>query len=215
MSGTDPRTDGGAAPAAPSKAGLGKGLTLAIVAVVLVGLAAALYVMGGAAFKPSASASLQKLATGPMAKLHPTPAAPPPSAPFTDAEGRKLTLADLKGQVLVVNLWATWCAPCVKEMPTLAALQKAYDGKGVKVVAISIDAPKDADKAKAFIAGHAPLAFYQDSTLELPFAFKPPAQGFPTTILFDKAGVERARVTGDADWSSAEAKAVVDQLLAS
>jgi thiol-disulfide isomerase/thioredoxin len=100
-------------------------------------------------------------------------------------------------------------------MPTLAALQKAYEGKGVKVVAISIDAPKDADKAKAFIAGHAPLAFYQDATLELPFAFTPPAQGFPTTILFDKSGVERARVTGDADWSTPEAKAVVDKLLES
>jgi thiol-disulfide isomerase/thioredoxin len=214
MSGTDPR-DGGTAPAAPSKAGSGKGLTLAIVAVVVVGLAAALYVIGGAAFKPSGQPSLQKLATGAMAKLHQTPPAPPPAAPFTDAEGRKLTLSDLKGQVLVVNLWATWCAPCVKEMPTLAALQKAYEGKGVKVVAISIDAPKDADKAKAFIAGHAPLAFYQDATLELPFAFTPPAQGFPTTILFDKSGVERARVTGDADWSTPEAKAVVDKLLES
>lgn len=195
--------------------GLGRGLALAIVAAVLVGGAGALYVMAGASFKPASTTALQPLAKGAMAKLQDITPAPPPAATFVDASGKVMRISDLKGQVLVVNLWATWCGPCVKEMPTLAALQKAYEGKPVKVVAISIDAAKDTDKAKAFIAGHAPLAFYQDSTLELPFAFKPPAPGFPTTILFDKAGQERGRLSGDADWSTPEARAVIDRLLAS
>ncbi|OYX31942.1 MAG: hypothetical protein B7Y99_09425 [Caulobacterales bacterium 32-69-10] len=198
-----------------SNKGVGRGLTLAIVAAVLVGGAAVLYVMAGAAFKPASSTGMKAVATGAMAKLQETTPTPPPPATFVDAEGKTLRISDLKGEVLVVNLWATWCGPCVKEMPTLAALQKAYEGKPVKVVAISIDAAKDTDKAKAFIATHAPLAFYQDSTLEIPFAFKPPAPGFPTTILFDKAGQERARLSGDADWSTPEARAVIDRLLAS
>ncbi|HTI68214.1 MAG TPA: TlpA disulfide reductase family protein [Caulobacteraceae bacterium] len=196
-----------------SKRGLGRSLTLAIVAAVLVGGAAVLYVMGGAAFKPASSTALRPLAKGAMAKLQETPPTPPPGATFVDGAGKTLRISDLKGQVLVVNLWATWCGPCVKEMPTLAALQKTYEGKPVKVVAISIDTAKDTDKAKAFIARHAPLAFYQDASLELPFAFKPPAPGFPTTVLFDRLGQERGRVSGDTDWSTPEARAVVDRLL--
>jgi thiol-disulfide isomerase/thioredoxin len=149
-----------------------------------------------------------------MAKLQvlAEPKAPPPKG-FVDAQGKTVHLADFKGEVLVVNLWATWCAPCVKEMPTLAALQKAYEGKPVKVVAISIDSKGEAEKARAFIATHAPLGFYQDSSMEVPFAFAPPVQGFPTTILYDKSGMERARLSSEADWSSPDAKALVDQLL--
>lgn len=198
-----------------SKKGLGRGLTLAIVGAVVVAGAAVLYVIGGAAFKPASTAGFKPLAVGAMAKLQETTPKPPPAAGFVDADGKTVRIADLKGQVLVVNMWATWCAPCVKEMPTLAALQKAYEGQPVKVVVISIDDAKDSDKAKAFIASHAPLVFYQDASLELPFAFTPPAPGFPTTILFDKAGQERARLSGDADWSTPEAKAVIDHLLAS
>ena len=114
---------------------------------------------------------------------------------------------------MLVNLWATWCAPCVKEMPTLAALQKRYADKGVTVVAVSIDLAKDSDKAKAFIARNAPLGFYQDAALALPFAFHPSAQGYPSTIFYGRDGVERARMVGEADWSSPEADAVVDKLI--
>jgi thiol-disulfide isomerase/thioredoxin len=99
-------------------------------------------------------------------------------------------------------------------MPTLAKLAEAYAGKPVEVAAISIDSASATDQAKAFIAEHKPLAFYQDAKMALPFAFAPPAQGFPTTILYDKSGMERARVIGEADWSSGEAKAVIDRLLA-
>lgn len=212
MSGNDLR-DGESPASKPARAGVGRGLKLAIAAVLVVGAAWALYVIAGSALKPAGAPTLQSLAKGAMEKLQVVEPKPPPAKGFVDANGEGVRIADLKGQVLVVNLWATWCAPCVKEMPTLAALQKAYEGKPVKVVAISIDTKGETEKAKAFIASHAPLAFYQDASMELPFAYTPPAQGFPTTILYDKSGMERARVSGDADWSSPEAKAVIDQLL--
>jgi thiol-disulfide isomerase/thioredoxin len=190
-------------------------LTLAIAAAVLIGAAAVLYVIGGSAFKPGGGSSMAALAVGPMKKLVGVSPAPPPAIPFQDASGKSVTLADFKGQVLVVNLWATWCAPCVAEMPTLAALQRAYAGKPVKVVAVSIDDAASTAKARAFIAGHAPLAFYQDADLKLPFAFTPPAAEFPSTIVYDREGMQRARMTGGADWASPQAKAVIDKLLGS
>ncbi len=197
-----------------STKGLGRGLTLAIVGAVVVAGAAVLYVMAGAAFKPASSDALRPLAKGPMAKLYDSRPAPPPAAGFVDAEGKTVRIADLKGEVLVVNLWATWCAPCVKEMPTLAALQKAYEGQPVKVLAISIDKEDQTAAAKAFMAQNAPLGFYQEASLMLPYSFDPYVQGFPTTVLYDKSGQERARLVGEADWSTDEAKAVIDHLLA-
>jgi thiol-disulfide isomerase/thioredoxin len=116
--------------------------------------------------------------------------------------------------VVVVNLWATWCAPCVKEMPTLAKLQEAYAGKPVKVMAISLDKGQpDIDKARAFIADKAPLVFYHGD-YGLAFSVDPPTEGLPTTLIYDRSGHERARLTGGADWSTPEARAVLDRVLA-
>jgi thiol-disulfide isomerase/thioredoxin len=155
---------------------------------------------------------LKSMATGGMSKMAvlQTPA-DPPSGPFTGPDGKPLTVADLKGKVVVLNLWATWCAPCRKEMPTLAQLQAAYAGKPVVVVALSTDGDADLAKARAFIEGNKPLSFYHVST-DWAFKLNPPAQGFPTTLIFDKSGHERARVVGEADWGSADAHKVVDAL---
>lgn len=184
-------------------------------AALIVGVAGVVYVTRGSLSKPGpAKTELASLKTGGMEKLElvSTPK-PPPAASFVDGAGKAVTLADFKGKVVVVNLWATWCAPCKKEMPTLAKLAGDYAGKPVEVAAVSVDSASATAAAKQFIAEHKPLAFYQDAKLALPFAFSPPAQGFPTTILYDKAGMERARVIGEADWSSPEAKKVIDALL--
>ncbi len=130
-----------------------------------------------------------------------------------DGAGKPVKLSDFKGHAVVLNLWATWCAPCVKEMPTLAALQTAYAGKGLKVVALSADSPFAKDKAKAFIVAHPPLDFYQDPQLAVPSAITPHIEGFPTTLLYDKAGQLKGILQGDADWASPDAKAVVDKLI--
>ncbi len=175
-------------------------------------MAAVVYVIGGCSFKPASD--LKGLATGAMAKLQ-VPAAPrgEPSAPFFGPNGETLHLADFKGQVLVVNFWATWCAPCVQEMPTLAKLQAAYAGKPVKVMAVSLDRPADKAFAQRFILKHGPLAFYQDPQYALPFSLDPRPEGVPVTVIFDRSGHERARLEGGADWNSPEAKAVLDSVL--
>ncbi|MEO8115465.1 MAG: TlpA disulfide reductase family protein, partial [Phenylobacterium sp.] len=131
-----------------------------------------------------------------------------------DAAGKPLKLADLKGKVVVLNLWATWCAPCKIEMPTLARLQAAYAGRPVAVMVVSIDKPEALAQAKAFIAAQAPLAFYNDPAAKLPWALKPAATGMPTTVIYGKDGFERGRVSGPAGWDGADAKAVIDRVLA-
>lgn len=165
--------------------------------------------------------TLQSVATGDMAALTISPNRPPePTTPFLDAMGRSITLADLKanGKILVVNLWATWCGGCVKEIPTLAKLQSAYPGR-VIVAPISIDTPNDREKARAFMAKFSQLPFYQNPAAPWPppitVALIPPVGSFPVTIIYDRAGKERARLVGPkiADWSSPDARAFFDYLL--
>jgi thiol-disulfide isomerase/thioredoxin len=196
-------------------AGLGRGLKAALIAALAVGVAAVLYVIGAAVIKPNTAASgLQGAAKGSMAKLQvlaqPIAAAP---VPFVDENGKTVHLTDFKGQPVVLNLWATWCAPCVKEMPTLAKLQ-ADLGPKVKVLAVSMDKNDQTPQAKAFIASHAPLSFYQDADFAFLTGLDPRPAGFPTTVLIDRKGYERAVYAGDADWSSPDAKAAIERLAA-
>jgi thiol-disulfide isomerase/thioredoxin len=190
-------------------------LKLALWSVAGIGVAGAVYIIAQASINPQGKDGLKDLAKGEMAKLTiPAEATVAPVQSFVDAAGKPTRIADFKGKVAVVNLWATWCAPCVIEMPTLAKLAAEYQGKPVAVVAVSIDRPQDTDKAKAFIAQHAPLAFYQDPKMSMPFAMKPPAVGMPTTIIYGPDGLERGRISGEADWSGKDAKALIDKLLA-
>jgi len=181
----------------------------------LIGVAAVLYIVAQASFTPSGAGGVKSLARGEMAKLVvPAAATPAPATSFYDAAGKPLRVADLKGKVVVLNLWATWCAPCVAEMPTLARLSQEYAGQPVEVVAVSLDRASEVDKARLFIARHAPLKFYSDPKSSLPFAFDPPAAGVPTTVIYGKDGIERGRLSGGADWSGQDAKAVIDAVLA-
>ncbi|HEY9236187.1 MULTISPECIES: TlpA family protein disulfide reductase [Phenylobacterium] len=190
-------------------------LKLGLWGVAVVGVAAVLYIIVQASINPQRADDLKSFAKGDMAKFEiPAEAAVAPVTSFQNASGATARIADFKGKVTVVNLWATWCAPCVIEMPTLAKLAASYQGKPVEVVAVSVDRPQDAEKARAFIAKHAPLAFYHDPKMALPFAFKPVASGMPTTIIYGADGIERGRLAGGADWSSAEAKALIDAVLA-
>ena len=181
----------------------------------LIAVVAVLYAGFALVFKSGSGEDLKPLAKGEMAKLEvPAKLAPPPPIVAQGPGGETIRLSDLKGQVVVINLWASWCAPCIKEMPTLAKLQSAYAGKPVKVLAISLDKGQpDIDKAKAFIADKPPLVFYHGE-YSLAFSVDPPAEGLPTTILYDRSGHERARLSGGADWSTPEAHAVLDRLLA-
>jgi thiol-disulfide isomerase/thioredoxin len=199
----------------PAAGQSGKVLKWSLWGVGLAGVAAVLYIIAQASFQPGGSAHLKELATGEMSKLAlPAEAGPAPVNSFYDGTGAPKRIADFRGKVVVVNFWATWCAPCVVEMPTLAKLAKAFEGKPVEVLAISIDSEAKRDQARAFIAQQSPLDFYIDPKAKLPFVLTPPAGGVPATIIYDRDGVEFARLTGDADWSSPEAHAVIDAALA-
>jgi len=186
--------------------------------------AGALFVVGAIAFgavscqagRPSVEQSgYERFAEGALEKLvvDPNPPAQPDTA-FRDAADQPKRLQDFRGQVVVVNLWATWCAPCLTEMPTLGALQAAFKDKGLTVLAISVDRVSDRDSAIKELADLADgrLTFYGDPTYAIAYDLK--AQGFPTTIVFGRDGREIARLAGGADWFSAEAKGLVEQALA-
>ena len=189
-------------------------LRIALWGAALVGVAGVLYIIAQSSITPRAKGGLQDLTRGEMSRLIlPAEASPAPATSFLDPEGKPVRIGDFRGKVVVVNLWATWCAPCVLEMPTLAKLAEAQKGKDVVVLAISIDREKDADKARAFIGKNAPLAFYHDPKSSLPFSLKPPTAAMPTTLIFGRDGVERARMLGEADWGGKDAAAVLDRLI--
>ena len=127
---------------------------------------------------------------------------------FTDSAGKERSLADFKGKVVLLNLWATWCAPCREEMPSLDRLQKELGSDAFEVVALAVDRT-GADNVKKFLTDIKVenLGLYVDSTAKSGSALK--AIGLPTTILVDKQGREIGRLPGPAAWDSAEAKDLI------
>ena len=190
-------------------------LTWALWGAALLGVAAVVYIIAQSSTKPAPQGPSPAAGTAFAKKvIIPSAPTPAPDYAFYDSSGKALKIADFKGKVVVMNIWATWCAPCVTEMPTLARLQAAYAGKPVEVVAVSIDSESSATKASLFIAQQAPLKFYHDREMKLPFKLTPAAPGTPTTVIYGKDGLETARVAGEADWTSPEARALVDKALA-
>lgn len=158
---------------------------------------------------------LSAYAKGPLARLSaPVDLVPAPDYGFVDRDGEAVSFADFRGKVVVVNLWAMWCAPCRTEMPTLATLASAYQGTDLLVLPINVDSGDDAiADARSFLDVHEPLPFYSDRSFRLPFLF-PESGKMPQTILLDRQGRIRATFAGEADWASAEARALMDALLA-
>lgn len=192
-------------------------LTWALWGAALFGVAAVVYIIAQASNNTAPTVATVPIPgegkTSFASKLsRPDAPTPPPDYAFYDSAGKPVKIADLKGKVVVLNVWATWCGPCKIEMPTLAKLAKAYEGKPVEVVAVSIDSEEKAAQARLFIAQNAPLEFYHDRDMKLPFKVNAP--GFPTTVIYGKDGNEAARVAGEADWTSAEPRAVIDGVLA-
>ena len=143
-----------------------------------------------------------------------SPPQPLPDGVFVTPDGASHRLDAFKGRGMVVNMWATWCAPCKAEMPALAALQAKYAGKDLVIIPLSIDSETAKDKARAFIGQNAPLKLYRDPDYVLPPAFSPPVMGVPASFFIDRQGRVRGQVNGDADWTGAAAQGAIDQLLA-
>ena len=131
-----------------------------------------------------------------------------PEVRFQDGNGAEKTLADWRGKVVLVNLWATWCAPCRKEMPALAHLQKELGSSKFEVVAISIDRT-GLPGARKFLdeTGVRDLALYADPTTKLSSVLR--AVGLPVTVLIDAQGREIGRLVGPAEWDSEDAKRLI------
>ena len=131
-----------------------------------------------------------------------------PEVKFLDAEGKERTLADWRGKVVLLNLWATWCLPCRKEMPALDRLQAEMGSDKFQVVAVSVDrtglagARKFLDETKA-----GKLALYADPTARLATTLR--AAGLPATLLLDAQGREIGRLLGPAEWDSDDAKRLI------
>ncbi len=143
------------------------------------------------------------------------PLDPPQAMPdgvFLDAAGGEHHLAEFRGRGMVVNLWATWCAPCVAEMPSLAALSKALAPADIAVLPLSSDRG-GAAVVQAWFSAHgiASLPVLLDPRGALARAWQ--ARGIPTTVLIDRQGRGRARLEGSADWAADGAAEAVRKIV--
>ena len=131
-----------------------------------------------------------------------------PDLAFEDAEGKPRKLSEWRGKTVLLNLWATWCVPCRKEMPALDALQAKLGAKDFEVVAINIDT-RDPEKPKNFLkeANLAKLSYFSDQKAKVFQDLKAigRALGMPTSVLVDPQGCEIATIAGPAEWASEDA----------
>jgi thiol-disulfide isomerase/thioredoxin len=196
-------------------------------AIAILAVLAAVYGIGRLRSNPAAAACapavetasrIAPLAQGEVAALavtH-TPFLVPDLA-FKDADGHEHKLSDWRGRTVLVNLWATWCVPCRKEMPALDALQGKLGGDRFAVVAINIDT-RNAEKPLAFLkdTGVTHLAYYSDQSAkvfqQLKMAGK--AFGMPTTMIVDRAGCEIGAMAGPAEWASPDGIKLVSAAIA-
>ena len=131
-----------------------------------------------------------------------------PDLAFEDADGKPRKLSEWRGRTVLVNLWATWCVPCRKEMPALDSLQTKLGGRDFEVVAVNIDT-RDPEKPKNFLkdANLTRLDYFSDQKAKVFQDLKAVgrALGMPTSVLVDGAGCEIATVAGPAEWASDDA----------
>ena len=131
-----------------------------------------------------------------------------PDLTFEDADGKPRKLSDWRGRIVLVNLWATWCVPCRKEMPALESLQARLGGPNFEVVAVNIDT-RDPEKPRNFLkeANLTRLGYFTDQKAKVFQDLKAigRALGMPTSVLVDGQGCEIATLAGPAEWSSDDA----------
>ncbi|MDP7150097.1 MAG: TlpA disulfide reductase family protein [Paracoccaceae bacterium] len=159
-------------------------------------------------------AVLEAMREGDMKKLIFSAPKPMVETVFVGEDGQPMTLGAFRGQYTVLNFWATWCAPCRKEMPTLEALDKAFEGKGLDVVTIATGRNPAPAIDKFFTEiGVENLTKHLDPKQAL--ARDMAVLGLPVTVVLDRDAREIARLTGDADWDAPEAIAILTALVES
>lgn len=133
-----------------------------------------------------------------------------PDYAFKDASGKALTLDHFKGKPILVNLWATWCAPCIKELPQLDRIAGAYAKSGLQVVPISQDT-LEAEKVSAFFAGKELKQLQTWFDPDNNFGFGLGGAALPTSVLYNSEGKEIARIIGAPDWEGAEMRELLEE----
>jgi len=162
----------------------------------------------------TATGVTKELSTGALAAfLVKTERKPLPDIEFFDGSGEAVKISQWKGRVVLINLWATWCAPCRKEMPALAELQARLGSKDFEVVAVSIDR-KGIEASSAFLkeTGAEALKLYVEPSSRILNELQ--ALGLPATVLLDRQGREIGRLLGPAEWNSPEAINLIQAALA-
>ncbi|WP_035690721.1 TlpA family protein disulfide reductase [Azospirillum halopraeferens] len=197
--------------------------TLAVSAILSVAVGVAAWLAAGAWMTPAAAPTVVTLpagaaaspaagtvAAGPERFRAVSPPRPVPDFAFVDGDGAKVTVADFAGRMVLLNLWATWCAPCVKEMPALDRLEAALGGDRFLVLALSVDRG-GRDTVQPFLEklGVRRLGLFLDPGNASMAALSP--RGLPTTLLIDEQGREIARLEGAAEWDSPEMMAYLRQ----
>jgi len=138
--------------------------------------------------------------------------APPrqPNMTFAGPNGTAMQLADYRGKLILLNVWATWCAPCIAEMPMLNALQAEKGSDRFEVVTVSLD--RTQEEASKFFHDNQlnNLKNWHDGTFSLSSKLNLP--GLPTSIFYNPKGHEISRISGEVDWTSPEAFALIDKL---
>lgn len=169
--------------------------------------------LAACAAKAGRATAIAASATGEVAAM--LPADPPQSVKglaFNAPDGTPMTLADRAGKTVLLNLWATWCAPCREEMPALDALQKEAGGDTFEVVAVNVDTGDDV-KPRKFLeeTGIEALGYYRDNTLALFNDLKRRglALGLPVTLLVDSEGCLLAHMNGPANWAGEDARRLI------
>jgi thiol-disulfide isomerase/thioredoxin len=217
-------------PKSAAESAVTRRIPLAIGAVMVGGLIglASVYAVGGLKRGPTGDSAcagavnlahkIAPLAHGEVAAL--TMATTPlrlPDLAFEDADSRPKKLSDWRGKTVLVNLWATWCVPCRKEMPALDSLQTKLGGKDFEVVAINIDT-RDPEKPKTFLrdANLTRLGYFSDQKAKVFQDLKSvgKALGMPTSVLVDGQGCEIANIAGPAQWASDDALKLIKAAVA-
>jgi peroxiredoxin len=153
-----------------------------------------------------------ELTRGELAQVSVGSPAPDFRAAALDGSGRVKGIADYRGEVVLINLWATWCGPCVIEMPSIQRLYDRYRGAGLRVVGIAVDDPPFEARIREFVARHR-LTFeiLHEGTGEIERAYQ--SMGLPATYIVGRDGRIRKLHLGAADWDSPANRAVVARLL--
>ncbi|MEL6586471.1 MAG: TlpA disulfide reductase family protein [Pseudomonadota bacterium] len=174
-------------------------------------LSAALYGLAVLIATPAAAIE-DDLLTGTMTRMEVLDPQPAPIVPYYQADGDAGRLSDYAGKVVVLNFWATWCAPCRAEMPSLQALDTAFDGQGLEVVTIAFGRHNPMQMEKFWNdVGITSLPLHLDASTQLAKSLG--VRGLPHTFVLDRQGQIIAQLQGEADWAAPETLALMRSVL--